>query len=399
MKKLLPVFLCLLSIGASDPGERVLTQVPLIDGHNDLCWTLREHYGSNPLEAMLDKSNISRPYPLVTDIPRLRKGKIGGQFLSIYVPVDLEGDQAVVTALEQIDLAYRLVEAYSQDLAMAYSPEDILKLHQERKIACLMGMEGGHMIRENLGILRLYARLGVRYLTLTHWKNTSWGDAATDAPEHDGLTPFGEEVVKTLNQLGILVDLSHTSEGTMADALRVSQVPVIFSHSGVRGINPHPRNVPDSILRMLKEKDGIIMVPFVPAFIKKAVWDYWAEQRAEEARFKVLFIGSPESQAQALKNWKKQHPPPTVTVKDVADHIDYIKNLIGVDYIGIGSDFEGFSQVTEGLEDVSAFPNLFKELYRRGYTEEELKKIAGLNFLRVFQKAQAFSRNGQVAHP
>ena len=359
--------------------------VPMFDGHNDYAWEVRERAGKDP--AKLDIRNVRTD--TMTDIPRMRQGGVGAQFWSVYVPASLAGQQAVTATLEQIDIVHRMIARYPDDFALALTADDVQRIFGEGKIASLIGMEGGHSIDSSLGALRMFARLGARYMTLTHSKNTPWADSATDTPEHGGLTAFGEEVVREMNRLGMLVDMSHVSEETMEDVLRVTRAPVIFSHSSARALCDHPRNVPDAILRQLPKNGGVVMVSFVPGFTtpEAAAWD--TAQEAESARLETL---SPKDEAAVkagLSAWMADHPRPKVTVAQVADHVDHIRKLAGIDHVGYGSDFDGITSTPTGLEDVSTFPALTAELLRRGYTELEVKKVLGLNLLRVMRAAEA----------
>ncbi len=321
-------------------------EVPLIDGHNDYPWALRQNNAGRDL-AQLD---IRVPQPgIMTDIPRLREGGVGGQFWSVYVPARMRGQEAVRATLEQIDSVHRMTATYPDTFELALTAADVERVFAAGKIASLIGMEGGHSIDDSLAALRMFHALGARYMTLTHSANLAWADSATDDPEHDGLTAFGEEVVREMNRLGMLVDLSHTSPATMDDALRVSEAPVIFSHSSARGLLDHPRNVPDAVLRRLPENGGIVMVTFVPGYLTAA----------DEA-----------------------------TVADIADHMDHVRRLAGADHVGIGGDYDGIDAGPAGMEDVSTYPNLTAELLRRGWPDEEVRKALGLNVLRVMREAE-----------
>ena len=369
--------------------------VPMFDGHNDYAWEVRERAGKDP--AKLDIRNVRTD--TMTDIPRLRQGGVGAQFWSVYVPASLAGQQAVTATLEQIDIVHRMIARYPDDFALALTADDVQRIFGEGKIASLIGMEGGHSIDSSLGALRMFARLGARYMTLTHSKNTPWADSATDTPEHGGLTAFGEEVVREMNRLGMLVDMSHVSEETMEDVLRVTRAPVIFSHSSARALCDHPRNVPDAILRQLPKNGGVVMVSFVPGFTtpEAAAWD--TAQEAESARLETL---SPKDEAAVkagLSAWMADHPRPKVTVAQVADHVDHVRKLAGIDHVGYGSDFDGITSTPAGLEDVSTFPALTAELLRRGYTELEVKKVLGLNLLRVMRAAEATAARMAAAPP
>jgi membrane dipeptidase len=365
-------------------ARAVLGQVPLIDGHNDLPWALRQK-----VRYDLTKLDVASPQPsLMTDIARLREGKVGGQFWSVYVPSSLQGEAAVTATLEQIDVVQLLARKYPKVFEIARTADDVQRAFKAGRIASLIGMEGGHSIDSSLGTLRSMHRLGARYLTLTHGKNTPWADSATDTPVHGGLTRFGEEIVREMNRLGMLVDLSHVSPDTMDDALNISVAPVIFSHSSARALCDVPRNVPDAILRRLPKNGGVVMVTFVPGFISTEAADH---DKALDAHLQSVRKAHPEDEAAVKKargEWLQAHPAPRATLAQVADHIDHIRKVAGIDHLGIGSDFDGIDTVPVGLEDVSKYPALFAELARRGYSDADLKKIAGLNVLRVMRTAE-----------
>lgn len=368
--------------------RELLRQAPLVDGHNDLPWALRDQVQGRLDAIDLQADSSQREKPLHTDIPRLLAGGMGAQFWSVYVPVDLAGPAAVVATFEQIDLVHRMATRYPETFEVATTAADIERIVGAGKIASLIGMEGGHSIDNSLAVLRRTYEAGARYMTLTHWKNTDWADAATDAPQHGGLTEFGRELIREMNRLGMLVDLSHVSAETMNDVLDVAAAPAIFSHSSAHGLVPHPRNVPDTVLQRLKTTDGVVMVTFVPSFVSEAVRQHDAAEAAEKARLDDLFVGNPEGAKVALEAWKKSHPAPKAQLSDVADHIDHVKRQAGIDHIGIGGDLDGITVTVEGLDDVSDYPTLFAELSRRGYSDQDLKKIAGGNVLRVMRKAE-----------
>ena len=389
--------------------DRVLTQTPLIDGHNDLPWEIRERFGGDLAKVDLSANTAALPapsgsLPMMTDIPRLRRGRVGAQFWSVFIPVEMKGPQAVQATLEQIDLVKAMCARYPRDLAMAYSAADIRRLHKAGQIASLVGVEGGHQINDSLPVLRAYYDAGARYLTLTHSSNTAWADSATDMPVHHGLTAFGKEVVREMNRLGMLVDLAHVSEETMRAALAVTQAPVIFSHSSARALVDHPRDVPDEVLRLVAANGGIVMVNFAPPYVSDARRRWEAERVAEEARnnsppFGGLYIGQPDRAAAALKAWDAVHPKPPVTVADVADHIEHIRKVAGVDHAGLGSDFDGIPETPDGLESVERFPALLQELERRGWSDAELAKVAGDNLLRVLSQAEIVSTRLRSERP
>jgi membrane dipeptidase len=384
-------------------ARRLIAEVPLIDGHNDLPWELRQRAGNRldrlDLRADLAADPAGGERPLHTDIPRLKAGGVGGQFWSVYVPVDLDGPAAVQAVFEQIDLVHRLAARYPEAFEVAFSAADVERIHRAGKVASLVGMEGGHSIANSLAVLRRTYAAGARYLTITHWKDTDWADAATDAPRHGGLTRFGEEVLREMNRLGMLVDLSHVSAETMQDALAVAEAPVIFSHSSARALCGHPRNVPDEVLARLKDNGGVVMVTFVPVFVSEELRQHEAAEAAKQARLASLFGGEPGGAEQALAAWKAAHPEPRATIAQVADHIDHIRRVTGIDHLGIGSDFDGMSSTPVGLEDVSKYPALFAELLGRGYSDEDVQKVAGGNVLRVLRRAEEVAARLQAARP
>jgi len=380
---------------------RVLAATPLIDGHNDLPWNIRTRFASDPakIDLAADTSKLPVPAgdegaPLMTDIPRLRAGHVGGQFWSVWIPVSIKGPEAVQVTLEQIDLVKRMTARWPRDFAMACTAADIRRIHKEGKIASLIGIEGGHQINNSLAMLREYYDAGVRYMTLTHSSNTDWGDSATDTPAHHGLTPFGKEVVREMNRLGMLVDLSHVSEETMRAALDVSQAPVMFSHSSARALDDHPRNVSDDVLRRVAKNGGVVMVNFALSYISEAHRHWDADRGAEQTRYNAppfggLYIGDPERAKAALAEWDKAHPEPKVTLSEVADHIEHVAKIAGVDHVGIGSDFDGMPSTPSGLEGVDKYPALLAELARRGWSDADLGKLAGGNLLRSMAQAEA----------
>ena len=334
-------------------------QTPLIDGHNDYPWALR---GLDPGRDF-SRAEISKPVPaLMTDIPRLRQGGVGGQFWSVYVPSSMQGKEAVRATLEQIDIVHRMTKRWPETFEMAYTAADIERSFKAGRIGSLIGMEGGHSIDNSLATLRMFYALGARYMTITHSANLAWADASTDTAALGGLSKFGEEVIGEMNRLGMLVDLSHVSPGTMEDALRVSEAPVIFSHSSAKALCNVPRNVPDNVLQLTAKNGGVVMVTFVPGFISQAVADHDAK--------------------------KLEGTAPRATLSQVADHIDHIRKVAGIDHVGLGGDFDGITQVVAGLEDVSKYPDLTAELMKRGYQDEDIRKILGLNVLRVMKQAE-----------
>jgi len=363
---------------------RILRTVPLIDGHNDIPDALRERGG-------LDSVSFAVAQPkLMTDIPRLRAGHVGGQFWAAYVPATTmdSGSHPAIYALEQIDLVHRLCTKNARSMAMAYTAADVERNFAARKISCLIGIEGGHAIENSLGALRMFYKLGTRYMTLTHWRSLDWATASTDSARR-GLSPFGKQVVLEMNRLGMLVDLSHVNDQTMSDAIHTSRAPVIFSHSSARALANHARNVPDSILKLVAANRGVVMVNFNPGFVSEAVrvWGDTVTARVESMR---AAGADSATRADSLKAWEAAGPH--ATLAQVADHVDYIRRIAGVDCVGLGSDFDGITEVPVGLEDVSKFPDLIAELLRRGWTEADVKKVAGLNILRVMREAERVAR-------
>lgn len=393
--KLLAVFLlaaCTV-FGQTDARvTRILTDVPLIDGHNDLPWQYRQRVDNRLGEIDLRADQSSGEKPLHTDIPRLRAGRVGGQFWSVYVPTSITGAEAVQATIEQIDVVHRLTTLYPDTFELALTADDVTRIHRNGRIASLIGIEGGYSINNSLAILRSMYELGARYMTLTHSDTIAWADAATDDPEHDGLSAFGVAVIGEMNRLGMLVDLSHVSPSTMHDALDASAAPVIFSHSSVHGLTPHPRNVPDDVLKRLAQNGGIVMITFVPSFIDEDLRQWHAHQEAETARLRELHPGEPAVAREKLAAWETAHPRPEATLSDVADHIEYAVRVAGEDHVGIGGDLDGISSTPVGLSSVADYPALFAELLRRGHTEERLKKIAGGNALRVMRQAEAVAK-------
>jgi membrane dipeptidase len=371
-------------------------QVPLIDGHNDFPWTLREKSPALDLAA-LDIA-VSQP-SIMTDIARLRAGGVGGQFWSVYVPVTMKGDAAVRVTLEQIDIVHRMVARYPGTFELALTAADVERAFKAGHIGSLIGMEGGHSINNSLATLRQMYALGARYMTLTHTSNTAWADSATDPPAHHGLTPFGEAVVHEMNRLGMLVDLSHVSPETMAAALRVSKAPVIFSHSSARAICDHPRNVPDDILKLVAANGGVVMVNFYPPFVVPEGGKQATEVYALMHKLEAEHPNDPKAVRDGVTAFQAAHPLPKATIAAVADHIDHIRQVAGVEHVGIGSDFDGIEQTPVGLEDVSTYPKLTVELLRRGWSDDDIKKLLGLNVLRVMKQAEAVAKSLEKETP
>ncbi|HIM90319.1 MAG TPA: membrane dipeptidase [Dehalococcoidia bacterium] len=359
-------------------------KIPLIDGHNDLPWQYRK-----VADNALSKIDIAQHQPgLHTDIPRLREGGVGGQFWSVYIPQALPKGEHVRATMEQIDVVYNMLRQWPDTFQLSLTADDVEAAFDSGKIGSLIGIEGGHSIDNSLGALRMFHRLGARYMTLTHFKNVDWADSCTDEPKVDGLSQFGREVVREMNRLGMLVDLSHVHADTMRAALDTSDAPVVFSHSSARAITGHPRNVPDDVLERVKENNGVVMVSFVPGFVSQQTYEHGLARDAEKARLEAQSDSSDESVEAGLEAWDADNPEPRATVSDVANHIDRIREKAGIDHIGIGSDFDGITSVPEGLEDVSKYPVLTAELLRREYSEEDILKILGGNILRLMRAVE-----------
>ena len=374
--------------------DRVLTATPVIDGHNDLPWEIRSEFGNvGNLDLAADTSNLrsktgNKDVHLMTDIPRLRKGHVGAQFWSVWIPASTPGPEAVQMTLEQIDIVHTMVAKYPKDFEMASTADDIVRIEKSGRIASLIGVEGGEQINNSLAVLRDYYALGARYMTLTHTQSTDWADSANDKPVHHGLTAFGRAIVHEMNRLGMLVDLSHVAPETMKAALETTQAPVIFSHSSARALDDHPRDVPDDVLRMVKQNHGIVMANFYPPFVSQAVANWGADRAGASAKFDALYVGQPDRAKAAMDKWKSAHPQPKATIAEVADHIDHIRKIAGVESVGIGSDFDGIEVTPAGLDGVDKYPALFEELARRGWTDDELADLAGRNILRVMHEAE-----------
>jgi membrane dipeptidase len=379
--------------------DRILRDVPLIDGHNDLPWQYEERVKNHlaQIDIRQDQSKVTPP--LHTDLARLRQGRLGGQFWSVYIPTTLKGGDAVRAVIEQIDIVHRIDETYPDTFEFARTADDVMRIHRGGKIASLIGIEGGHSIGNSLAVLRQLYALGARYMTITHSDNNDFADSATADPAHNGLTPFGKLVIAEMNRLGMLVDLSHVAPKTMHDVLDITAAPVIFSHSSARAITDHARNVPDDVLRRVKENDGVVMVSWVPTFSSEKARANDAAKDAETARLKALYRGQPDKVKALLAEWEAAHPVPNATVQDVADHIDHIVQVAGAEHVGLGADLDGITSTPQGLDSVAAYPTLFAELIRRGYTDEQLTGIAGLNVLRVMHKAEATAARLQKERP
>ena len=361
----------------------MLSRFPLIDGHNDLPWEIREKFALDPAAAAL----TGRVVGTHTDIPRLVEGGVGGQFWSVYVPSTLAGDAAVTAVFEQVDLVHRMIAAYPGRFQLALGAADVDAAFAAGKVASLLGAEGGHSINSSLGVLRSLFALGVRYMTLTHNDNVGWADSATDEPDCGGLSDFGREVVAEMQRLGMLVDLSHVAVSTMNQALDVAAAPVIFSHSSARALTDNPRNVPDDVLGRLAVNGGVCMVAFVPFFVSQECTDWFTALKA----FAAGRGHDPDNLAAVfglLPEWEKDNPMPAATLSQVADHIEHVREVAGVDHVGIGGDFDGTPALPAGLEDVSRYPALLHELQRRRWSEADLKALAGGNILRVLRDAE-----------
>jgi membrane dipeptidase len=372
------------------PARALLDRFPVIDGHNDLPWALRQA-GSNAAQT-----DISMPVPIThTDLPRLRRGGVGGQFWSVYVPAQLAGDIALATTLEQIDLVRQLAARYPDVLEVALTAADVRRIMASGRVASLLGAEGGHSIAGSLGALRALYALGVRYMTLTHNLNLPWADSATDAPAVGGLTAFGREVVREMQRLGMLVDLSHVAATTMSDALDTAEGPVIFSHSSALAICDHPRNVPDPILARLASNGGLCMITFVPAFVAQRCREWELELVAELGRQGLDYRDS-ASRKQVKGTWMTAHPRPKATIEDVVAHVEHAREVAGVDHIGLGGDYDGVDELPVGLEDVSCYPALIEALLARGWSESDCGKLTGGNLLRVMGDAEIAARDIQA---
>ena len=370
--------------------DRVVKETPLIDGHNDLPEQLRENYGLG-VEGLAGGADQRPDHPLMTDMARLHAGRVGGQFWSVYIPSEVTGDAAIRATLEQIDTVKRLVKAYPRDLELARTADDIVRIHKAGKVASLIGVEGGHQIGGSLAALRAYYDLGARYMTLTHFKNNEFADSATDDPRWHGLNDFGRIVVHEMNRLGMLVDLSHVSPETMNDAIEASKAPVIFSHSDARALADHPRNVPDEILKRLPANGGLVMVNFYTGHLSEPYRMWSAEHSAEGARLDSLYVGQPDARKAKLVQWEQAHPAPKAEIGLIADHIEHVVKVAGHDHVGLGGDLDGigYDEAPPGMNSVSGYPLLFAELIRRGWSDQDLAKLAGGNVLRVMRQAEA----------
>ncbi len=384
-------------LAAQTPEETALAALeaaPVWDGHNDVPIQLRSRFANEIADFDFTDTSDTKTEDrnaMHTDLARLRAGHVGAQWWSVYVPASLDEPEAVQMTIEQIDVMKRLIARYPDEMALALCADDVEAAVAQGKVAGLLGMEGGHSIGSSLAVLRQMYALGARYMTLTHSKNTPWADSATDAPEHDGLTDFGKDLVREMNRIGMVVDLSHVSEKTMMDALDVARAPVIFSHSSARALNGHARNVPDAVLARLPQNGGIVMVTAVPGFLSETARVWNANREAEEARLKALWQGQPDAVGSGMAAWDEANPYPPAQVSDMADHIDHVREIAGIDAIGIGGDYDGIPSGPVGLEDVSTYPALFTELARRGYSQADLEKISFRNMMRVMRGVEATS--------
>ena len=407
MPKFIPVaiFLLLALPAVADENSpeyqralELMADTPLIDGHNDVPWQYRTRV-DNRLKAIdLNDDTTQLDPPMHTDMARLKAGRVGAQFWSVYVPPAITGDEAVRVQLEQIDLTHRLIDRHDE-LEFVTTADELERAFAEGKIPSMLGMEGGHVLNNSLATLRMFHRLGALYLTLTHWQSHDWADAATDAPRHGGLNDFGRAVVREMNWLGMLLDLSHVSPDVMHDALDVSEAPVIFSHSSAMGVTSHVRNVPDDVLERLPDNGGVVMVTFVPGFVNEALRQWDARRQGEQARLERLYPHDADQVQAGMDAWLEDNPRLNAYLSDVADHIDYIRERIGVEYIGIGGDYDGITTVPVGLEDVSTYPALIAELIRRGYEDDEVRAILGNNVLRVMRVAEGVAERLQSERP
>jgi membrane dipeptidase len=373
--------------------ESLLRETPIVDGHNDLPWAHRTlmHYDFDALDIARDTSSDG----LHTDIPRLRRGGVGAQFWSVFVPSTLPGDAAVTATLEQIDAVRRMAARYADDFMLAVTADQMEQARADGKIACLMGMEGGHCINCSLGTLRMMHALGARYLTLTHFQNTPWADSATDAPGVGGLSEFGREVVRECNRLGVMADLSHVADTTMHATLDTSTAPAFFSHSSARALCGHERNVPDDVLGRVRDSNGIVMVTFVPGFLNEECRVWIDAFLLEDKRLAAEFGDQSAASHEGGRSWLRENPRPPCSVSDVADHVDYVRQVAGVDHVGLGGDFDGVVALPDGLDGVDGYPRLLDELADRGWSDADLGKLTWHNAVRVLRDTEAAAREAQ----
>ncbi len=379
-----------------DRARRILATTPLIDGHNDLPWAIRE---SKTAPRDVDAYDLRHHTAGHTDLERLRAGMVSGQFWSVYIPGEIADSGLARVQMEQIDIARRTIDKYPDRLMWALTAHDLRRAQKEGKVGSVLGLEGGHAIENSLGTLRDYYDLGARYMTLTHNVTTAWADAALDSAKHGGLTEFGKEIVREMNRMGMLVDLSHVSPATMSDALDVTEAPVIFSHSAARAVVDHKRNVPDSILRRVPANGGVVMVPFVTAFVSPEVAAFEQQENLYSADLRKKLGTDTAAFREAMRTRRASHPMPKATLSQVADQIEYVRKIVGPDHVGIGGDFDGITEVVVGLEDVSKYPALFAELAHRGWSDDDLRKLAGENILRVLERAEQVAARLQKTRP
>lgn len=378
-------------VKVTDEALKVHNQTFVFDGHNDLPWQIRQK-----ASLSFERLDISEPHPeLHTDIERLRKGNVGAQFWSVYVPANTARSGTSLTmTLEQIELVHAMCKKYPDVFELALTYDDIVRIQKEGKIASLIGVEGGHSIEDSIQNLRRLYELGARYMTLTHSDTLAWADSATDDPQSDGLSPFGEEIVREMNRLGMLVDLSHVSPATMKDALATTKAPIIYSHSSARAIADHPRNVPDDVLKLVKENRGVVMINFFSGFIEPD--SAKRSLRMFDVRREINEKYEDEGERRnAYARWQKENPLRPGSVHDVVDHIEHVIKVAGVDYVGIGSDYDGVGMLPKQLEDVSTYPVITQELLNRGYSAEDVDKIMSGNIMRVYQEAEKVSKELQ----
>ena len=381
-----------------------LRAAPVWDGHNDVPEQLRDRR-QDVLAGFDFRDTTGTADPargriaMHTDLSRLRQGRVGAQFWSVYVPATLTDQQAVQAVLEQIDVTRRLIAAYPRDLQFAQSAADVEAARKAGRIASLLGMEGGYAIAGSAGVLRQFRALGVRYMTLTHFRSTGWADSATDAPRNNGLSEAGKALVREMQRIGMLVDLSHVSTKTMRDALDVARAPVIFSHSGARALDDHARNVPDDVLARLRDNGGIVMIVSLPAYVSQKARDWQLARAAEKASAEARWSEAPDEAKARLAAWERANPAPRATLSELADHVDHAVKVAGIDHVGLGGDFDGMAEATQGFDDVAHYPALFTELARRGYSQADLEKIASRNMLRVLKAADAYAEAHRADPP
>ena len=383
-----------------DRARAVLKDAPVIDGHNDLPWTIRVKTAGKTGQVDMRDEKAATAAGYDTDFPRAKRGGLGGQFWSLWVPGELKGAQATVAVEKQMDLVRRLAARYPDQMALAFTADDVVRVQKSGRLAALMGVEGGEGIDNSLEVLRALYTLGARYMTLTHFGDTDWADSSNGEPIHNGLTPFGKAVVGEMNRLGMLVDLSHVAPKTMSDALDVSVAPVIFSHSSARAITDHPRNVPDDLLKRVAANGGVVMVNFVPFYVSEKVRLWWAEEQAANAREKALHTGDPAGAKAGMEAWRKANPRPPVNFKDVADNIEHVRDVAGIDHVGIGADYgDTDGDVIDGENGVDSYVNLIAELARRGWSDADLKKLTNQNILRVMRTVEQTAVRLQATKP